>query len=249
MTSRARRFGCSSAGLSDAGRVRKVNQDAFLDRPDLGIWGVADGMGGHSDGAHASRLLVDRLALLERPTLLGAASKRVASVLMDVNRRLIEEAIRRDLDIIGTTVVALIAVGDHCAILWAGDSRVYRLRDGELTQLTTDHTQVQEMVEQGVLTREQAEYHPMSNVLVRAVGGDLELTVDKRVEGLRGGDRFLLCSDGLTKELPARLIARLLGQADPDTAARSLVQAACDSGGRDNVTAVVVEFLGEPEVD
>lgn len=161
---------------------------------------------------------------------------------MDVNRRLIEEAIARDSDIMGTTVVVLLAVGDHCAILWAGDSRVYRLRETELMQLTSDHSQVQEMVDQGLLTSEQAAAHPMSNVLSRAVGGDLELEVDRRVEPLRAGDRFLLCSDGLTKELSASAIAQLLGRADPETAARELIRAACDAGGRDNVTALVVDI-------
>ena len=239
--------GWSSAGLTDPGRVRSVNQDALLDRPDLGLWVVADGMGGHSDGAYASRLLVEYLDRLGQPSLLGVVSKRVSAVLKDVNRRLIEEAIARDADIIGSTVVVLVAVGDHCAILWVGDSRVYRLRDETLVQLTSDHSQVQELVDQGLLTREQAEAHPMSNVLLRAVGGDPELEVDTRVEPLRAGDRFLLCSDGLTKELSASAIAEILGRADPATAARELVRAACEAGGRDNVTALVVDILGETD--
>lgn len=240
-----RTFGWSSAGLTDPGRVRSVNQDALLDRPDLGLWAVADGMGGHSDGAYASQLLVERLGQLGQPSLLGVTSKRVTATLLDVNRRLIEEAISRDADIIGSTVVVLVAVGDHCAILWVGDSRVYRLRDGALVQLTSDHSQVQELVDQGILTREQAESHPMSNVLLRAVGGDLELAVDTRVEPLRVGDRFLLCSDGLTKELSASAIAEILRRADPETAARELVRSACEAGGRDNVTALVVDISGD----
>lgn len=245
MTARVHHPGWSSAGLTDPGRVRTVNQDALLDRPDLGLWAVADGMGGHSDGAYASRLLVEHLGRLEQPSLLGGASKRVIAVLRDVNRRLIEEAIARDSDIMGTTVVVLAAVGDHCVALWAGDSRIYRLREAELVQLTSDHTQVQEMVDQGLLTREQADAHPMSNVLSRAVGGDPDLAVDTRVERLRAGDRFLLCSDGLTKELSARAIADLLGHADPETAARELVRSACAAGGRDNVTALVVDISGD----
>ncbi len=232
----------TSGGVTDTGRTRKVNQDAYLDRPDLALWAVADGMGGHREGGMASRLLVERLGMLAHPRLLGAAAETARGIIEDVNRHLIEEASSQGGDIIGSTIVVMLAVGDHCAILWAGDSRAYRLRNGELLQLTLDHTQVQEMVGQGILTREQADLHPLSNVLVRAVGGDLELEVDRRVEALMDGDRYLLCSDGLLKELTLDRVANLLAQSNPQDTARSLVQAACDAGGRDNVTVVVMDY-------
>ncbi|AFL74251.1 PP2C family protein-serine/threonine phosphatase [Thiocystis violascens] len=231
-----------SGGATDTGKTRKINQDAYLDRPDLGLWAVADGMGGHRDGGMASRLLVDRLGQLAHPQLLGAAAETVSRIIEDTNRHLVDEAARQGGEIIGSTIVAVMAVGDHCAILWAGDSRAYRLRKGDLTQLTLDHTQVQEMVEQGLLTRAQADLHPLSNVLVRAVGGDVELKVDRRVEALLDGDRYLLCSDGLLKEVTEDRIARMLDQPDPRETAQSLVQAACDAGGRDNVTVVVMDY-------
>ncbi|NEX23926.1 serine/threonine-protein phosphatase, partial [Thiorhodococcus mannitoliphagus] len=167
-----------SAGVTHPGRIRSVNQDAYLDRPELGLWVVADGMGGHASGGMASALIVERMAAMPRPQLLGAAVDAASEILRRVNRELVAEAELLHGDIIGSTVVAVIAVGDHCGLLWAGDSRGYRLRDGVLQQLTLDHTQVQEMVDQGVLTSEQAESHPLSNVLVRAVGGDVELEVD-----------------------------------------------------------------------
>lgn len=235
-------FRWKSAATTDQGRARKVNQDAFLDRPDLGLWAVADGMGGHSSGGMASRLIVERLDSIARPQLLGSGVEHVQNALADVNRRLVERAARLEGDIIGSTIVALLAVGDHCAILWAGDSRAYRLRGGELTQLTLDHTQVQEMVDQGMLTPEQAGRHPLSNVLVRAVGGEVELELDRRVEPLRDGDRYLLCSDGLDKELSPARIAGILAAPEPAAAAQALVQSACDAGGRDNVTTLVVDF-------
>jgi protein phosphatase len=230
-----------SGGVTDSGRVRDVNQDAYLDRPDLGLWAVADGMGGHRDGGVASRLVVEGLGRMAHPKLLGAAVDSIRKILQAVNRRLVADAAAVD-DVIGSTVVALVAVGDHCAILWVGDSRAYRLRQGELVQLTLDHTHVQQLVAQDILTPEQAERHPMSNVLVRAVGGDAELEVDCRVEALREGDRFLLCSDGLIKELRSGEIARILSGGEPADVARRLVESACKAGGRDNVTAVVVDF-------
>ena len=231
-----------SGGATDTGKTRKINQDAYLDRPDLGLWAVADGMGGHRDGGMASRLLVDRLGRLAHPQLLGTAVETACKIIEDANLHLVDAAARQGGEIIGSTIVAMMAVGDHCAILWAGDSRAYRLRKGELTQLTLDHTQVQEMVEQGLLTRAQADQHPLSNVLVRAVGGDVELEVDRRIEALLDGDRYLLCSDGLLKEVTEDGIVRMLDQPDPQETARSLVQAACDAGGRDNVTVVVMDY-------
>jgi serine/threonine protein phosphatase PrpC len=242
MSQRSAKLHWTSAGVTHPGRVREVNQDAYLDRPDLGLWAVADGMGGHSDGGMASRLLVEGLGRMGRPDLLGSAVETARNILQEVNRRLLADAAARGDDLIGSTIVALVAVGDHCAILWVGDSRVYRRRNGELAQLTSDHTHVQDLVDKGMLTPEQAENHPLSNVLVRAVGADAEMDVDLRVEALRDGDRFLLCSDGLVKELRADVIAGILSAAEPAEIARDLVDAACNAGGRDNVTALVVDI-------
>ncbi|NEV63354.1 PP2C family protein-serine/threonine phosphatase [Thiorhodococcus minor] len=246
MTSTARLFAWKSAGVTHPGRIRSLNQDAYLDRPELGLWVVADGMGGHSSGGMASSLIVERMAAMPHARLLGAAADEASEILRRVNRELVAEAEMLHGDIIGSTVVAVIAVGDHCALLWAGDSRAYRLRDGDLQQLTLDHTQVQEMVDEGVLTPEQAESHPLSNVLVRAVGGDVELEVDRRVEALADGDRYLLCSDGLVKELSLARIGEILAEPEPASAAETLIQAACDAGGRDNVTVLVIDFMSNP---
>ncbi|MBK1721553.1 PP2C family protein-serine/threonine phosphatase [Thiocystis violacea] len=231
-----------SGGASHPGRVRGYNQDAYLDRPELGLWVVADGMGGHSSGGMASSLIVERLAMLSHPRLLGVAADEAGDILSQVNQQLVAEAQLLQGDIIGSTVVIVIAVGDHCVLLWAGDSRAYRLRNGELLQLTLDHTQVQEMVDQGILTPEQAESHPLSNVLVRAVGGDIDLALDRRVEALAQGDRYLLCSDGLVKELSLERIREILAEPEPAGVAQTLVEAACEAGGRDNVTALVIDF-------
>ncbi len=239
-------FRWASGAATSTGRVRKVNQDAYLDRADLGLWAVADGMGGHSDGDRASRLLVERLARVGHQSLLGAGVEAIRKALREVNEQLLRDAVDLGRDLIGSTIVALVAGGDHGAILWVGDSRAYRLRQGKLSQLTSDHTQVQEMVARGLLSPEQAKYHPLSNVLARAVGGDRELAVDCQIEAFRDGDRFLLCSDGLDKELETDQIARLLSAFEPAQSAQALVDSACDAGGRDNVTALVVDIYHYP---
>ena len=229
---------------TDHGCVRTVNQDAYLDRPDLGLWAVADGMGGHSDGALASRTIVEELGRLAHPTRLGSAARAIRTILQAVNQELLDQAATLpDGDLIGSTVVVLVAVGGHCAILWVGDSRAYRLRDGVLAQLTIDHSQVQAMVDAGLLSPERADDHPLSNVLLRAVGSDTPLEVDGSIERLRAGDRYLLCSDGLYRELDPGTMAAILATLAPGEGAQTLVQRACEPGGRDNVTAVVIDFL------
>jgi protein phosphatase len=233
----------TSGAATDQGRVRSVNQDAYLDRPDLGIWAVADGMGGHADGAVASHALADALGHLAQPKLLGLAADAAVEAIETVNRQLIERAAQTGSgDLIGSTVVALLALGGYCALLWVGDSRIYRLRDGNLEQLTRDHSQVQALVDSGSLTPEMAEMHPLSNVLLRAVGSEDQIEIDRRIERLAPGDRYLLCSDGLFREVGAETIASTLAGLPPADAARALIQLACDHGGRDNVTAVVVEI-------
>lgn len=235
----------SSGSATHRGCVREVNQDALLDRPDLGLWAVADGMGGHADGAAASRALVDALESLPRQRLLGSAAKAINARLQQVNRRLVDAGQARGEVVIGSTVAVLAAIGGHCALLWAGDSRIYRLRQGRLNQLTRDHTEVQELLDAHLLAPEQAATHPRANVVVRAIGATPDLRVDTRVESLQAGDRYLICSDGLDKELDDARIAGLLGVGTPEQAARSLVDTAIESGGRDNVTATVIAF-GHP---
>jgi protein phosphatase len=220
-----------------------MNQDAFLDRPDIGLWAVADGMGGHASGERASSLVVEALSRLPVPAMLGRSVRHAERLITEANRRLIDEADASGEEVIGTTVVALLAMGHACALLWVGDSRMYRLRDDRLAQLTQDHTEVQQLVLDGKLSTEQAESHPYAGVLSRAVGAEDELQVDSALETLMDGDRYLLCSDGLTKELPQDRIQQLLGSGEPEEVVRRLVEAACAAGGRDNVTAVVVDFL------
>jgi len=152
-------------------------------------------------------------------------------------------------DISATTIVVLIARDGHFACLWAGDSRAYLLRDKELVQITHDHSMVQELLDASVISPEEAERHPNANVITRAVGAEGELELDKVSDRLRAGDRFLLCSDGLCKELPAVELAELLASPAPSSPTDRLIEATLLHPARDNVTAVAIEVLSSPGGD
>lgn len=232
-----------SWGATHRGAVRSHNEDSFLNRPDLGLWVVADGAGGHQAGAVASGEVVRAMEAL--PPGLPAADMLAAvrAGLDAVHAALRAEAARRGPDaIIATTVAVLVARDGHFACLWAGDSRAYLLRGGRMEQVTRDHSLVQGLVDAGAITAAAAERHPHANVITRAVGADGPFELDKRSGALHPGDRLLLCTDGLTKCLPDDAIAALLA-ADEDTPAERLVLAALAALVNDNVTAVSVEVL------
>lgn len=233
----------TSAALTDVGKLRRINEDACAAWPLTGIWVVADGMGGHDAGDLASHSIVESLQVIGRQESLSNLVDTVEDSLLAVNRRLLSEASARGTQTtIGSTVVVLMAHGNHCACLWAGDSRIYRMRDGRLQQITTDHSQVMDLVEQGLILREDAESHPAANVVTRAVGAAEDLYLDIEVEALQAGDRYLLCSDGLTKEMTDPEIADLLVRGDCQETCDSLVGLALERGSRDNVSVVVVNF-------
>ncbi|HYF19298.1 MAG TPA: protein phosphatase 2C domain-containing protein, partial [Ramlibacter sp.] len=222
------RGGLASTAVTHRGAVRPRNEDSLVSRPDLGLWAVADGAGGHGAGDVASQAVV--AALNGIPPGLTAAEllAQLRLRLAGVHRQLLEEAERQGPGrVIATTVVALVARGGHFACLWAGDSRAYLLRDGRLQRITRDHSLVQELVDQGNITEEQAEDHPQGNVITRAVGAGGQLTLDKTTGPIGRGDRFLLCSDGLYRTLDETTMAGLLAG---DDAANALVQLAVERG-------------------
>jgi protein phosphatase/serine/threonine-protein phosphatase Stp1 len=222
-----------SAGVTHPGAVRPRNEDALVERPDIGLWAVADGAGGHGAGDVASGAVAE--ALRDLPQGLAAAEMlaQVRLRIAGVHARLQGEG-----RVCATTVVVLLARGDHFACLWAGDSRVYRLRGGHLSRLTRDHSVVQEMVDAGLLDETEAERHPQANVITRAVGAPGDLELDKTSDRILPGDLFLLCSDGLFKALEEPAIAGLLAAG---RGVAGLLDAALASGARDNVTALVVQ--------
>ena len=230
----------TSAAHSDVGPVRSRNEDAFLDLPERGLWAVADGMGGHAFGHVASSRVVDALAAPALPddsmaALAAATHARVAQV----NHALRQEAAARGVRVMGSTVAVLLAHGAELACLWAGDSRIYRYRDARLEQLTRDHSQAEQWRAQGGAP-ENAPAGAAANMITRAVGAADSVALDQVMLVARGGDVYLLCSDGLSNPVDAPAIARALAGGDCAQAAQALVALAIARGGRDNITAVVV---------
>lgn len=237
-------YRCASACFSDAGPVRDINEDSFLDLREKFLWVVADGMGGHERGQMASELIRDSLAAVAAEGRTIALLDEVEDRLLSVNRRLFELATSSQQPVtIGSTVVALIALHRHGVCLWAGDSRAYRLSAGVLEQVTRDHSEVQTLVEQGTIRAEEAELHPRANVINRAVGGERDMTFDAEIRPLSVGDRYLLCTDGLHREVTHAELAQALSSGSCVQACRSLGALALDRGCSDNVTLVVVDFL------
>lgn len=238
-----------SISVTDRGLIRPNNEDSSLESVETGIFAVADGMGGHAAGEVASRIAVEALREEARG---GEESDNPADVLVRAFATANEEIRRRghsepDKRGMGTTLTIL-HLGrespDRGLIGHVGDSRAYRLRSGRMEQLTRDHTWVQERVDAGVLTPEQARAHPYSSILTRVLGTDDDIDPDLVAVDAEPGDLFLLCSDGLSGMVPDEDIERILGEHD-DLAeiARDLVAAAFEGGGFDNVTLVLVRML------
>ncbi len=239
------------AARTDVGRVRSVNQDSALAEVELGVFAVADGMGGHRGGEVASAEAV--AALAEGVTAIPLPSAEVLADLVRVANGRVHRRAASDPELtgMGTTVVAMALVGapgsSVLAIANVGDSRAYRLEpSGAFTQVTEDHSLVAEMVRTGRLTPEEAEAHPRRNILTRALGVEATVVVDVVEEPVVPGRRYLLCSDGLFNEVPEARVAEVLRRvADAGAAASTLVDLANEAGSRDNVTCVVVDVVGD----
>jgi protein phosphatase len=235
----------SSSSRTDVGMVREVNEDSCLERPDIGLWVVADGMGGHTAGDVASGMIIDTLNAIEPPAKLVDFIDEVETRLLEVNRNLREIAARKEAQTIGSTVAVMIAFNRHAVSIWAGDSRVYRCRAGQIIQVTQDHALDEEFVEKGILTREQAASHPQGNLVTRAVGATDVLKLDMEIVELQPGDVFVLCSDGLDKELDSDEILEVVERENDRSLSDVLVDLALSRGSRDNVTVISVEIDGD----
>ncbi len=234
--------GWRSAARTDRGKVRARNEDAFLDFPEQGLWVIADGMGGHHNGALASRLIVEQLAELPE----GSLAERLVSLrrcLHDLNRRLGQEltvtADRPD-PVIGSTVVALLMEGARAACVWAGDSRCYLWRGGRLYQLSRDHSLLQQLIDEQHLSPLEAARHPAANALTRAIGASEQLVLDILEFDVYPGDTLLLCSDGLYQSLSPDALGAALNSPSSGLALQRLFDQALDGPARDNLSAVVV---------
>ena len=239
------RFRASSNGVTHEGCVREVNEDNFLANDRLGLWTVADGMGGYSRGDYASAQIVQILQSIRTvwPNPKSLALDIVGR-LEEANQDLLNEGRRNAGGTVGSTVACLAVFEDHALAIWCGDSRIYRLRRGmPIERVTKDHTVVQELVDIGELSEDEAESHPHAHVLTRGLGVESQFKPDFRQMTLRHGDRFLLCSDGLTRTVEEPRIAAMTERAPSAALATSaLLEAALQAGAPDNVTVVTVDF-------
>lgn len=230
-----------SVGQSDVGRVRKNNQDALLNRPERALWAVADGMGGYSDGEWASNTIIAALDAISLTGSLKNREMRFRQELQVVNssiKKIAEESQQRS----GSTLVLLHIYEGKALYLWVGDSRIYRWRHGALTQVTSDHSLIERLITQGKVSRQEAETHPSAHVITRAIGIEEPVLVDSCQENILPGDAWLLCSDGLTREVNEKQLSEIFATATSlETAAKHLLQQALDHGGRDNITLCLVQ--------
>jgi len=228
---------------SHKGLVRQLNEDACLAMPDAGVWAVADGMGGHAAGDVASQMVIDMLKTVVVNAGPALSPAMLCQALQQANTALVQYSQQQLLGTLaGSTVVVLFIQQDYYHLLWAGDSRCYLLRDKKLNQLSDDHSQVNEMVAQGLLAASEAESHALANVITRAVGVDTELDVAIVSAPSQPGDLFLLCTDGLTKELPDNEIFQYLQHDDLADASKALLHSTLVAGAKDNVTSILVKL-------
>jgi serine/threonine protein phosphatase PrpC len=249
-------------GLTDVGRKRKHNEDAYLVDPERGLFVVADGMGGHAAGEVASRITVESMQEFiassddatdsswpfgQAGSRTPSAGSRLTAAVEKANEKVMRAvASRPELKGMGTTVVAALFDGDRATLVHVGDSRAYLYRDGELRRLTDDHSWVQEQVNAGILSEDEAKSHPLKNVVTRALGGSPHVSVDLIEVPLRPGDRFLLCSDGLTGMVADEEIHDFfLSEPVPEPAVRRLVELANERGGVDNITVIIVDVAAD----
>ena len=233
-----REFRIRDGSVTHVGAVRKENEDSQFSARQARVWLVADGMGGHSDGRFASQTIVDAVGAMQLPEDIDLALDGIASAIHGANSAIFTRAQSLGAQI-GSTVVALVVRGNEFVVLWAGDSRAYLLRDGALIQLTRDHTQVELMVERGLLSPEEAADHPMKHVLARAVGVEETLEIDAIKDQIAARDLFLLCSDGLYGVLSDAEIAAYLTEFGHE-AGEHMVAAVLERGAPDNVTVTLI---------
>jgi protein phosphatase len=249
----------SYQALTDVGRKRKGNEDNLFVNAEQRLFVVADGMGGHAAGEVASKIAVD--SINEFVCLTGGDQEitwpfgldenisydgnRLKTSIRYANRKVLDATKEKtEYEGMATTVAAVLVDGDSANLAHVGDSRVYLVHDGSMTQLTSDHSWVNEQIQSGIISADQARSHPLRNVVTRALGGKPDLAVDIQVQKMEPGDVLLLCSDGLTNMLPDPDIAEIIGSAggDIEKAAKALVAEANARGGEDNITVLLLKF-------
>ncbi len=234
--------------VSHSGKVRTVNEDQFVVRPDVGVWAVADGMGGHDDGALASATVAAALGTLgtatSAPDLLAQLEDRVLMANSEL-RALIRARGGR---MMGSTIATLLVHERHYACVWSGDSRIYLVRDGAIAQVSRDHTEVEELLQQGLISSEEARHWPRRHIITRAIGVQDVPELDLDSGDLQHLDTFVLCSDGLTDHVGDAEILAAVDGGDCQPACDALLGLTLERGASDNVTVVIVRYHGgEPD--
>ena len=231
-----------SAAATHVGKVRSCNEDSHLVQPESGIWAVADGMGGEEAGDVASSTVIAALQSIEPPhsaaDLLAACEDRM----IRANSQLKAIASERGAAVVGTTVVVLLTYGSHYACVWSGDSRIYRVRGGQIAQLSRDHTAVQELIDNGQLTPDEARAWPERHVITRAIGVNDQPELDLEYGVMRPGDVFILCSDGLLAHVSDDEILYHVNTYTSRQACDELIALTLRRGAVDNVTVIVVRY-------
>lgn len=238
-------FRIESEGATDPGKVRALNEDSYLVKPEIGLWAVADGMGGHDAGDFASQTLVEELGKITETSSAPALLSAIENSVIEANATLRKAAEDRGGgSVIGCTLAALVIYEDAYACVWSGDSRVYRVRYSKIEQISRDHTEAQELVDRGTITEEEAKTWPRKNVITRAIGvfdePELEM-VQGRVEH---GDVFVICSDGLTEHVEDHEIERFALRRPLGRAVDSMISTTLERGAKDNVTVIQITCSG-----
>lgn len=227
------------------GKIRKINQDAYANFPEKRIWAVADGMGGHKSGELASQAIVNALKNFKPSKAIGTTVKNIYHELSKVNSSLLKLAAKESpKEVIGSTVAILIASDAHCVYLWSGDSRVYLFRDHRLKQLSLDHNHENILLENGY-TEEDLINNPYAQSLTHAIGAEKPLYLDAQIQEVKANDIFLLCSDGLNKEVTDSEIENMINNQSLDELVPKFIELTLERGARDNVTIVLVSATKE----
>lgn len=234
-------FKWNSYGLTHVGKKRKVNQDAFLNLPNKKLWVVADGMGGHKAGEVASNSIVNSMNTLMPENSIGSTVKKIYFKLRKVNQSLLDLAAEGgDNEVIGSTVAIFLACNQYCVYLWSGDSRIYLFRKGKLKQISHDHNNENRLLAEGFSVNE-AKAYPFAQALTHAIGGDKKLYLDAQIQEILNGDIFLLCSDGLNKEVCDGEIESILKKTSIEESLNQLIKLALERGAQDNVTMILAQ--------
>lgn len=236
-----------SSAATHVGMVRKLNEDSYAERSDIGVWVVADGMGGHAAGEVASQAVTEAIRKLQPTTgSFDEIHEAVKRSLRETNRYLREHSDGYDENRTpGSTVAALIIYGTQGAVVWVGDSRVYRRCDKGLLQLTRDHSHVQELVDQGLIDAEDSESHAMANVITRAIGITEPVEMESRLMTVGPSDQFLLCTDGLSRMVTNEEFESIMANRNSEEIVHSLLHTALIRGASDNVTLIYVQDCGD----